>query len=133
MPFIQTGLAHSESANPKTTTRYVYNMSLFLVPRLLNRWQRASCARCLQTKAPCFTTPRSSKPLGFVCVDLIEADIEDRQHRALRKNSCEQPCPSIPDTIAPDIEVSQSCALRQHPCKTPCPSWSDLISEEMQA
>jgi hypothetical protein len=38
MPFIQTGVTYSESAHPKTTTRYVYNMSLFLVARLLNRW-----------------------------------------------------------------------------------------------
>jgi len=38
MPFIRTGVPYSESAHPKTTTRYVYNMSLFLVARLLNRW-----------------------------------------------------------------------------------------------
>ena len=31
MPFIQTSLAQSESASPKTTTLYVYNMSLFLI------------------------------------------------------------------------------------------------------
>jgi hypothetical protein len=31
MPFIHTSLAQSESARPKATTMYVYNMSLFLV------------------------------------------------------------------------------------------------------
>ena len=44
MPFIQTSLAQSQSASPKATTLYVYNMSLFLVACLLNRWQRASSA-----------------------------------------------------------------------------------------
>jgi hypothetical protein len=47
MPFIQTCLAQSQSASPKATALYVYNMSLFLVACLLNRWQRASSARCL--------------------------------------------------------------------------------------
>ena len=42
MPFIQTSLAQSESASPEVTTLYVYNMSLFIVACLLNRWQRAS-------------------------------------------------------------------------------------------
>jgi hypothetical protein len=50
MPFIQTGLAQSQSASPKATTLYVYNMSLFLVACLLNRCQRASRARCLKEK-----------------------------------------------------------------------------------
>jgi hypothetical protein len=31
--------------------------------RCLHRWQRASSARCLQNEARGFTTPRSSKPL----------------------------------------------------------------------
>jgi hypothetical protein len=48
MPFIQTSLAQSESASPKATTLYVYNMPLFRVALLhaclLNRWQRASIA-----------------------------------------------------------------------------------------
>ncbi len=44
MPFIQTCLAQSESASPKATTLYVYNMSLFRVACLLNRGQRASSA-----------------------------------------------------------------------------------------
>jgi hypothetical protein len=39
MPFIQTGLAQSESASPKATTLYVYNMSLFRVVCLLNRYK----------------------------------------------------------------------------------------------
>jgi hypothetical protein len=38
MPVIQAYLAQSESASPKATTMYVYNMSLFLVTCLLNRW-----------------------------------------------------------------------------------------------
>jgi hypothetical protein len=41
MPFIQTSLAESESASPKATTLHVYNVSLFLVACLLNRWQKA--------------------------------------------------------------------------------------------
>ena len=34
-------LATCESASPKATALYVYNMSLFLVASLLNRWRRA--------------------------------------------------------------------------------------------
>ncbi len=37
-------LAQSESASPKATTLYLYNMSLFIVVCLLHRWQRASSA-----------------------------------------------------------------------------------------
>jgi hypothetical protein len=40
MPFIKASLAEGQSARPKATTLYVYNMSLFLVACLLNRWQR---------------------------------------------------------------------------------------------
>jgi hypothetical protein len=61
--FIQTSLAQSESASPKATSLYVYTRSLFLVACLPSRWQRASRARCLQTKAGGLITPRSSKPL----------------------------------------------------------------------
>jgi hypothetical protein len=71
MPFIQTFLAQSESASPKATTLHVYNMSLFLVACLLSRWQRASSARCLQTKARGLTTPRSSKPPSPDSADVI--------------------------------------------------------------
>jgi hypothetical protein len=42
MPFIQTCLAQSQSASPKGTTLYVYNMSLYLVACLLNKCQSAS-------------------------------------------------------------------------------------------
>ena len=41
MRFIQTCLPQSESASPKDTALYVYNMSLFLVVCVLNRWQKA--------------------------------------------------------------------------------------------
>ncbi len=44
MPFIQTCLAQSQSASSKAITLYMYNMSLFLVACLLNRWERASSA-----------------------------------------------------------------------------------------
>lgn len=37
MPFIQTSLGEGQSARPKATTMYVYNMSLFLFVCLLNR------------------------------------------------------------------------------------------------
>jgi hypothetical protein len=41
MPFIETSLAQSASANPKVTTLHVYNMSPFLsVACLLNRCQK---------------------------------------------------------------------------------------------
>ncbi len=127
MPFIQTGLTHSESANPKTTTRYVYNMSLFLVPRLLNRWQRASCARCLQTKSRDLTTPRSSKPPLPDSADVIVPEIEVRQGCALPQHSCKTFCPSLADPIGVEIEVSQRWTLCQHSCKTLCPSLAYLI------
>ena len=39
MPFIQTSFTQRQSANPKATTLCVYNMSLFLVDCLINRWQ----------------------------------------------------------------------------------------------
>ena len=45
MSFIQTSLAETESASPKSTTLYVYNMSFVLVACLLNRWERA--AKCI--------------------------------------------------------------------------------------
>jgi hypothetical protein len=102
MPFIQTCLAQSESASPKATTLYVHNMLLFLVACLLNRWQRASSARCVQNKARGLTTPRSSKP----------------------------PFPDIPDVICTEIQVSQRCALRQHSCKTLCTGIADLIAAD---
>ena len=47
MPFIQTSFRASESARPKATALYVYDMSLFLVACLLNRGKPASSARCL--------------------------------------------------------------------------------------
>jgi hypothetical protein len=47
MPFVHTSFRESESARPKATALYVYNMLLFLVTCLLNRWQRASSAGCL--------------------------------------------------------------------------------------
>jgi high-affinity Fe2+/Pb2+ permease len=81
--FIQTCLTQSESASPKATTLYVYNMSLFLVACLLDRWQRASSARCLQNKARGLTTPRSSKPLFPDSADAIGAEIEVSQRWAL--------------------------------------------------
>ena len=102
MPFIQTSLAQSESASSKATTLYVYRMLLFLVACLLNRWQKASSARCLENKARGLTTPRSSKP----------------------------PFPDSADLIVAEIEVSQRCALRQHSCNPLCPGLSDLIKEK---
>ena len=88
MPFIQTSIGESQSAGPKAATRYVYNMSLFLVACLLDRWQRASSAGCLQKKSRGLTTPRSSKP----------------------------PFPDSSDVIVSEIEVSQRWALPQHSC-----------------
>ena len=103
MPFIQTCLAQSESASPKATTLYVYNMSLFLVACLLNRWQRASSARCLQTKARGLTAPRSSKPPFSDSADLIETEIEVSQRWALRQHSYKPLCPGIVDLIEAQI------------------------------
>jgi hypothetical protein len=88
MPFIQTCLAQSQSASPKATMLYVHNMSLFLVACLLNRWQRASSARCLDKKTRGLTTPRSSKPLCRVCFNAIAAEIEVSKRSALRQHSC---------------------------------------------
>ena len=67
--FIQSCFAPCKSARPKVTTLYVNRKSLFLVARLLNRWQRASSARCLQRKTKGLTTPRSSKPASPDSVD----------------------------------------------------------------
>jgi hypothetical protein len=130
MPFIQTCLAQSESASPKATTLYVYNMSLFLVACLLNRWQRASSARCLQKKARGLTTPRSSKPPSPDSADVIGAEIEVSQRCALPQHSCKALRPAWSDQIVADIEVSQRCALTQHSCKALCPGWSDLINDK---
>jgi hypothetical protein len=105
MPFIHTSVAQSESASPKATTLYVYNMSLFLVACLLNRWQRASSARCLQNKARCLTTPRSSKPPSPNSADVIGAEIEVSQRCALCKHSCKALCPACSDQIPAEIEV----------------------------
>jgi hypothetical protein len=132
MPFIQTCLAQSESASPKATTMYVYNMSLFLVACLLNRWQRASSARCLQNKARGLTTPRSSKPPLPDSADAIEAEIEVSLRCALPQHSCKALCPGWSDAIVAEIEVSQCCALRQHFCKTLCPGIVDFIVAEIE-
>ena len=72
MPFIQTSLAQSQSASPKATTLYLHNMWLFLVPCLLNRWERASSARCLRNKARGLTTSRTSKSPCPDSADVIE-------------------------------------------------------------
>jgi hypothetical protein len=136
MPFIQTCLDQSESASPKATTLCVYNMSLFLVACLQNRWQRASSARCLQTnKARGLTTPRSSKPLFPDLFDIIATEIEVDQLPALSQHCCKalwSGCSEI--RIAAEIKVLQrwACAstpaslftarpfisqVRQHSCK----------------
>jgi hypothetical protein len=117
MPFIQKCLAQSESASPKATKLYVCNMSLFVVACLLNRWQRASSARCLQKKARGLTTPRSSKPPFPGWSDLIEAEIEVSQLCALPKHSRKALCTCWTDPIVAEIEVGQRWALRQHSCK----------------
>ena len=117
MSFIQTGLAHSESGSQNTTTRYVYNMSLFLVARLLNIWQRTSCPRCLQTKGRVLTLPRSSNPPLPDSADGIVPEIEVCQHRALWKHSCKTLCSTCSDPIGVEIKVGQRCALRQHSCE----------------
>jgi hypothetical protein len=80
MKFFQTCLDQNESARPKDTTLYVYNMSLFLVDCLIN-WddkeqQRASSTRCLQKKDRVLTTPRSSKSPFPDSIGLIDDDIE---------------------------------------------------------
>ena len=55
MPFIQTCLAQIQSASLKTTTLYVYNMSIFpVVDRLLNRLERTSSVRYLQKQVSVF-------------------------------------------------------------------------------
>jgi hypothetical protein len=133
MPFIQTCLTQSESASPKATTLYVYNVSLFLVACLLNRWQRASSARCLenQNKARGLTSPRSTKP-PMHSADVIGAEIEVSQFCALRQNSCNAFCPASSDLIEAEIEVSQRWALRQHSCKPLCPSIADVIEVEIE-
>ena len=88
-------------------------MSLFRVACLLNRWQRASSARCLQNKARGLTTPRSSKPPFPDSADVIGAEIEVSQRWALRKHSSKALCPGRSDLIVTEIEVSQRCALPQ--------------------
>ncbi len=131
MSFIQTCLSQSQSASPKATTLYVYNMPLFLVACLLNRWQRASSTRCLQNKARGLTTPRSSKPPFPDSADVIGAEIQVSQRCALRQHSCKKLCPGWSDLIAAEIEVGQRWALRQHSCNTLCPS--TLISLRLRS
>ena len=103
-------------------------MSLFLVACLLNRWKRASSARCLQKKTRGLTTPRSSKPPA--CFDIISAEIEVSQRCALAQHSCKPLCPACFNVIAPKIEVSQRCALRQKSCK--CPAFTHCIAPEIE-
>jgi hypothetical protein len=78
---------------------------------LLNRWQRASSARCLQKEARGLTTPRSSKPPFPDSVDVIVAEIEVSQRCALRQHSCKPLCPGCLHVIPAEIEVSQRCAF----------------------
>ena len=105
------------------TTLYVYNMSLFLVAGLLNRWQRASSARCLQNKARVLTTSRTSKPLFPDSVDVMASEIEVSQRRALRQHSCKTLVPLFCNFIAVEIEVSQRYTL---------PGFVDVITEEIE-
>jgi hypothetical protein len=126
MPFIQTCLAQSESASPKATTLYVYNMSPILAACLLNRYKLPT------NKARGLTTPRSSKPPLPDSADAIAAEIEVSQRWALRQHCCKPLCPSWPDLIVPEIEVSQRWALRQHSCKSFCPGWSNDIEAEIE-
>ena len=121
MPFIRTCLPQSQSVSLQAITMYVCNMSLYLVARLLNRWQRTSSARCLQNKVRGLTTPRSSEPPFPDSADLIAVEIEVSQRWALRQHSCKTLRPFWSNVIAPEIEVSQHCALHQHSCKTLCP------------
>ncbi len=99
MPFIQTCSAQSESASPKATTLYVYIMSLFLVACLLNRCKEQAVQApppppreylhlLLQNKARDLTTSRSSKPPFPDSANVIAAEVEVSQRRALRQNSC---------------------------------------------
>ena len=70
----------------------------FLLPVwqcLLNRWQRASSARCPEKKTRDLDTSRTSK----------------------------LPSPDSFDVITAEIVVSQRWALPQHSCKTLRPSW----------
>ena len=132
MPFIHTSFGEGQSARPKATTLYVYNMSLFLVACLLNRWQRASSARCLQIKARGLTTPRSSKPPFPDSAEVIATENEVSQRCALRQHSCKTLCPGCSNAIVLEIEVSQRSALPQHSCKALCPVWSDVIFTEIK-
>jgi hypothetical protein len=132
MPFIQTCLAQNESTSPKATTQYVYNMSLFVVDCLLNRWPRASSARCLQKKARGLTTTRGSNPTYPDSADVIEAEIQVSQRCALRQHSCKPFYPGWSDVIEAETEVSQCCALPQHSCKTLCPSITNVIPSEIE-
>jgi hypothetical protein len=107
----------------------VYNMSLFLVACLLNRWQRASSARCLQRGLTPRATPRSSKPPVPDSADFIAAEIEVRQRSAMPQHSCKAICPGLVDPIFAEIHVSQRWALRQHSCKTLCPGCSNGLQD----
>jgi hypothetical protein len=132
MQFIQIFLAQSESASPEATTLYVYNMSLFLVACLLNRWQRASSAWCLQNKARDLAAPRSSMSPFPDSANAIATEIEVSQRCALPQHSCQTLCPVCADHIVSEIEVSQRWALRQHSSKTLRPCCSNPIVAEIE-
>ena len=105
------------SARPKATTLYVYNIVAFLVACLLNRWQRASSASCLQQKTRGLTTPRSSKLPSPNISDVIAAEQHLRCHRrwALRQHSSKTLCPGIADPI---VRLRSRCASAGHCAST---------------
>ena len=75
MPFIQTSVAQSQSDSTKATTLYVFNMSLFLVVCVLNRWQRARVLIEVKADARLWPSPRDSV-LHPDSVDDIAAEVE---------------------------------------------------------
>ena len=118
---MQTCLAQSESARPKTNT-CMGAMSLFNIAHvacLLITWQRASRARSGRIKdhrldhATTLEGPALSRQLRCHC-----NGIEVHQLPALSQHPCKILCPGCSDIkIAAEIKVSQRWALRQHSCK----------------
>jgi hypothetical protein len=65
-------------------------MLLVLVACLLNKWQRASSASCLQIKASGLTTPQILKPVFPNSADVIVkiAQLEITQKRKIDSAEC---------------------------------------------
>jgi hypothetical protein len=92
MSFLQVSLDQSDSASPKATTLYVYNMSLYLVACLLNRWKKSK-----QCKVP-----------------------RKRGQRLDHATKLEASFPGSSDVIATEIRLCPACPDLGWYVKTPC-------------